>query len=113
MCRNRSKDSKRFQVAVFLMWWRYCVLLDSTGWMLQCSHPHTGGRRAVPFGHRVHRCGAGHQASLRRPAGLEDLGQGGGKRIHHRITGSQETYSNTNNIRQNMTEYTHTNHAQR
>lgn len=52
------------------------TVLDFTGWMCQCTHPHPGGRWAVPFGHRVHRRGAGYKASLRRPVGLEDLGQG-------------------------------------
>lgn len=63
-------------VAVFLMWWPFSVFLDFTGWMLQWTHPPPGGRWAVPIGHRVHRRGAGYQASLRRPVGLEDLGQG-------------------------------------
>lgn len=46
--------------------------------MLQRSHPHPRGRRSVPSGHGVGGRGAGHQAPVRRPAGLEDLGQGGG-----------------------------------
>lgn len=54
----------------------YSVFLDSAGWMLQCTYPHSGGRRAVSFGLRVCCCGAGYQASLRRSVGLEDLGQG-------------------------------------
>lgn len=65
-------------VVVFVILWPYSVFLDFTGWMLQLPHPHSGGGRAVPFGHRVCGCGAGHQASLRRVVGLEDLGQGWG-----------------------------------
>lgn len=74
-------------VDAFVMWWPYSVLLDFTGWMLQCTHPPTGGRWSVPFGYGVHRCGAGYQTALRHPVGLEDLGRGWGElKLHNYIS---------------------------
>lgn len=77
MCDERDQHSiiETVELTGFLMWWPYSVSADFAGWMLHWTHPHPGGRWAVPFGHRVHRCGAGYQASLRHPVGLEDLGQ--------------------------------------
>lgn len=51
--------------------------------MLQRTHSYPGRGRAVPSEHRVGRCCAGYQASLRHPVGLEDLGQGRGNNSEH------------------------------